>query len=289
MSRIFINYRREDTAPNASRIYEWLSERYGDDQVFMDVDTIEPGLDWMVAIDRAVGSADLVLALIGTDWLNEFERRGFGSDDPMRHELETALARKDIRVIPLLVNGAKMPPSSELPPTLSSLARRHALEIMRPGDERFRVDKQALLERVDRVIGVPPTTESTVAPGEEQQRIVQPPPPPPQGETRPQLSEEARIEVELAKWNWGAFLLTWVWGVANGVYRSFLVWIPFYGLYEWVMLGKNGNRLAWETKRWQTIDEFHTTQRKWAIWAWVVAVVVILIIIGSTSSSGSSS
>ena len=55
------------------------------------------------------------------------------------------------------------------------------------------------------------------------------------------------------------------------------------------MLGKNGNRLSWETNRWQTIDEFHKTQRKWAIWGWVVAIVLILIIIGSTSSSGSSS
>jgi hypothetical protein len=288
VSRIFINYRREDTAPNASRIYEWLSERYGDNQVFMDVDTIEPGLDWMQAIDRAVGSADLVLAVIGTDWLNEFERRGLETDDPMRHELETALARENIRVIPLLVNGAKMPPSTELPPTLASLARRHALEIMRPGDERFRVDKQALLERVDRVIGVPQTTERTAPPEEEQQQTA-PPPPSSQRQTPPQLSEEARIEAELAKWNWGAFLLTWLWGVFNGVMRSFMVLIPIYGIYEWIMLGKNGNRLAWETNRWQTIDEFHKTQRKWAIWGWVIAVVVILIIIGSTSSSGSGS
>jgi len=280
VSRIFINYRREDTAPNASRIYEWLAERYGDEQVFMDVDTIEPGLDWMQAIDRAVGSADLVLALIGTDWLNEFERRGFETDDPMRHELETALAREEIRVIPLLVNGAKMPPSTELPPSLASLARRHALEIMRPGDERFRVDKQALLERVDRVIGVPESASSV--PGREQVVSGTSPPPPP-------LPEEARIEVELVKWNWGAFLLTWVWGIFNGVMRSFMVLIPFYGLYEWVMLGKNGNRLAWETKRWQTIEEFHKSQRKWAIWGWVVAVILILIVIGSTSSSGSGS
>jgi len=284
VSRIFINYRREDTAPNASRIYEWLAERYGDEQVFMDVDTIEPGLDWMQAIDRAVGSADLVLALIGTDWLNEFERRGFETDDPMRHELETALAREDIRVIPLLVNGAKMPPSTELPPSLASLARRHALEIMRPGDERFRVDKQALLERVDRVIGVPESASSV--PGGEQ--VLTGTSPRPSGTQSP-LSEEAQIEVELVKWNWGAFLLTWVWGIFNGVMRAFMVLIPFYGLYEWVMLGKNGNRLAWETKRWQTIEEFHKSQRKWAIWGWVVAVILILIVIGSTSSSGSGS
>jgi hypothetical protein len=286
VSRIFINYRREDTAPNASRIYEWLSERYGDDQVFMDVDTIEPGLDWMQAIDRAVGSADLVLALIGTHWLNEFKRRGFESDDPMRHELETALSREEVRVIPLLVNGAKMPSSDQLPGTLASLARRHALEIMRPGDERFRVDKQALLERVDRVVGAPQTTDQTVAPVEERQPVV--PPPLPAPVTQPQLSEDARIAIELSKWNWGAFLLTWIWGIFNGVARSFMVLIPIYGLYEWVMLGKNGNRLAWETKRWQTIDAFHKTQRRWAIWAWVGWVLLILIIIGSTTNSGSS-
>src|SRR5437588_1648941 len=149
MSRIFINYRRGDTATSASRLYEWLSERYGDEQVFMDVDTIEPGLDWAEAIDSAVGSSDLVLALIGDDWLPELRRRLDDDGDFMRHELETAL-RKQKRIIPVLVEGAKMPAPEDLPESLAPLTRRQAFEMR---DERFRFDKQELLKRVDRVLG----------------------------------------------------------------------------------------------------------------------------------------
>jgi hypothetical protein len=282
VSRIFISYRREDTSASASRIYEWLAERYGDDQVFMDVDTIEPGLDWAQAIDRAVGSADLVLALIGSDWMAELNRRlERGGDDPMRHELETALAR-DMRVIPVLVGGAEMPRPEELPPELASLTRRHAFKILRPGDERFRIDKQDLLALVDRAIGADPIRTA--------------PPPPPSVETekptptstpKPEADDTA-VAAELQKWNWGAFLLTWIWGIGNGVFRSFLVFVPIYGFYEWFMLGKNGNRLAWQARPWDGIEAFHKTQRKWAMWGIIVDVILLIIIASSSGSSGSS-
>ncbi len=134
VSRIFINYRRSDASANASRLYEWLSERYGDEQVFMDVDAIEPGLDWAEAIERAVASSDLVLAVIGNDWLAELKVRADSEDDYVRHELEAAL-RRDVRIMPILVEGAAMPRSAELPESLASLARRSAFEIR---DERFR-------------------------------------------------------------------------------------------------------------------------------------------------------
>ena len=93
VSRIFINYRRSDASANASRLYEWLSERYGDEQVFMDVDAIEPGLDWAEAIERAVASSDLVLAVIGNDWLAELKVRADSEDDYVRHELEASPRR----------------------------------------------------------------------------------------------------------------------------------------------------------------------------------------------------
>jgi hypothetical protein len=111
-------------------------------------------------------------------------------------------------------------------------------------------------------------------------------PPPP--ERKPQPPIEPSVEAELAKWNWGAFWLTWIWGLGNSVARSFLVFVPFYGLYEWFLLGKNGNRWAWETKRWRTIEEFHASQRKWAIAGWIVLALGVLIVIASLSSSGSS-
>jgi hypothetical protein len=281
VSRIFINYRREDASGSASRIYEWISEAYGDYQVFMDVDTIEPGLDWMLAIDRAVGQADLVLALIGTDWLAELNRRiAKEPDDPMRHELETALSR-EIRVIPVLVEGAKMPRADELPESLVPLTRRHAFEALRPGDERFRVDKQDLLALVARALGEPLSGPPPP-----------PPPPPPADEkdredTSDERIHEAVLKVELTKWNWGAFLLTWIWGLSHGYPRSLLTWIPFYGLYEWYRLGRYGNKIAWATNRWKTVDAFRAAQRKWAIWGIAVDAVVIVVWLVFASASGS--
>jgi hypothetical protein len=279
MSRIFISYRREDTSASASRIYEWLSERYGDDQVFMDVDTIEPGLDWAQAIDRAVGSADLVLALIGDKWLEELNRRRErADDDPMRHELEAALSR-DMRVIPVLVGGAEMPRPEDLPPDLVPLTRRHAFKILRPGDERFRIDKEDLLTLCDRATGVEekptPPPPPTSAPSQTMTATPQP------------ESDEAAVAAELEKWNWGAFLLTWVWGVGHGVFRSFLVFVPLYGFYEWFMLGKNGNRLAWQSRQWDGIDAFRKTQRKWAMWGIIVDVILLIVIASTSGSSGS--
>ncbi len=95
-----------------------------------------------------------------------------------------------------------------------------------------------------------------------------------------------RVEVELNKWNWGAFLLGPIWGIGNGVFRSLLTFIPFYGIYEWIMLGRKGNRWAWERRHWDSIESFRKTQRKWATWA-VVVDVLLVIIIAASSSSGS--
>jgi hypothetical protein len=272
VARIFINYRRGDTTTNASRLCEWLGERYGEDQVFMDVDAIEPGLDWARAIENAVGSADLVLAMIGNDWLTELERRSADQDDFMRYELETALGREDIRVIPVLVEGAKMPPAAELPESLSSLTRRQAFEIR---DERFRFDKEELFRRVDRVL----EAKGVVVPRAE-------PAPQSNGQTPAPLVEpatdEAAVETELRKWNWGAFLLGPIWGIGHGVFRSLLTLVPIYGIYEWIMLGRQGNRWAWEQRRWDSIESFRKTQRKWAMWGAIVSTLLVLIIAGSS-------
>ena len=149
MTRIFINYRRGDTSTIASRLYEWLAARYGDDQVFMDVDMIVPGRPWREAIDRAVGSSNLVLAVIGKDWLPELNRRLADEDDFMRHELETAL-RRDVSIIPVLTEDARMPRSSELPESLAALSDYQAFELL----GRFQFDKQELLKSVDRALGL---------------------------------------------------------------------------------------------------------------------------------------
>ena len=131
-SRVFISYRREETAYPAGWLYDRLDERFGDAQVFKDVDSIPLGDDFVAAITTAVGSCDVLLALIGDKWLTITDERGRRRlDDPhdfVRLEIEAALAR-NVRVIPVLVDGARMPRADELPDSLAGLVRRQALEL----------------------------------------------------------------------------------------------------------------------------------------------------------------
>jgi hypothetical protein len=104
----------------------------------------------------------------------------------------------------------------------------------------------------------------------------------------PPADDQVKVEVELNKWNWGAFLLSPIWGIGNGVYRALLTLVPIYGIYEWIMCGKNGNRWAWEKRDWDSIESFRKTQRKWALWGAVVDVVLIVVYasIAGSSSGG---
>jgi hypothetical protein len=129
---IFINYRREDTAGYAHLIRERLVTRLAPDRVFLDVDNIEPGLDFARILSERVGACDALVAIIGKNWLtacDEGQRRRI--DDPLdfvRIEIEAALQR-DVRVIPVLVDGARMPRPNELPDGLKALSTRQAVEI----------------------------------------------------------------------------------------------------------------------------------------------------------------
>jgi len=160
MSRIFISYRRDDSAGYAGRLYDRLSERFGQGQIFMDI-TIEPGLDFVEVIEKAVGSCDVLIALIGRQWLTVTDatgrRRLDKPEDFVRLEIATALDR-NIRVIPVLVRGATVPPSTDLPNALKKLARRNALEI---SDTRFHHDVDRLIETLEKVLGVPEPSPPT--------------------------------------------------------------------------------------------------------------------------------
>jgi hypothetical protein len=150
--RIFISYRREETAYAAGWLFNRLADRFGPDQVFKDVDSIELGDDFVAAITSAVGSTDVLLALIGDTWLTVSDDHGVRRlDDPedfVRLEIEAALTR-NIRVIPILVDGASMPSDDELPPSLAQLARRQALEL---SPSRFDFDTSRLLEVLDKTL-----------------------------------------------------------------------------------------------------------------------------------------
>ena len=152
MSRIFISYRREDSAPYAGRLYDRLSQRFGADQVFMDVDTIKPGVDFVEIVEAAVGSCDVLIAVIGKHWLSltgrDGQRRLDHPEDFVRLEVATALKR-NVRTIPVLVEGAIMPRSDELPDDLVPLARRHALEL---SDARWAFDTGRLIKILEEVL-----------------------------------------------------------------------------------------------------------------------------------------
>ena len=130
--QIFISYRRNETAYPAAWLYKQLAKHYGAVRVFKDVDSIPLGDDFVEVITREVGSCDVLLALIGNQWLTTTDEHGRRRlDDPhdfVRLEIEAALAR-NIRVIPILVDKSKMPRAEELPDSLDGLARRQALEL----------------------------------------------------------------------------------------------------------------------------------------------------------------
>ena len=128
-ARIFISYRRADTRWPAGWLAYQLAEQFGAGVVFQDASSIRPGDDFAAEIEAAVGACSVLLAVIGRQWLTAEDDAGQRLDDPqdwVRLEIEAALNR-GIRVIPVLVDGARMPSASELPPSLQPLARRQAV------------------------------------------------------------------------------------------------------------------------------------------------------------------
>jgi TIR domain len=152
---IFISYRRQESSHLAGRLSDRLADRFGEGQVFIDVDAIEPGVDFAEAISRAVAVCQVLLAIIGPTWLTATDQRGGrrldDPDDIVRLEIEAALAR-GVRVIPILVEGAVMPGRDDLPESLVGLARRNALLIRH---ESFRSDAGRLVSAIERVLAAP--------------------------------------------------------------------------------------------------------------------------------------
>ncbi len=130
MARIFICYRREDSAGYAGRLHDALAREFGEHEIFRDIETIAPGEDFVQAMTRAVRSSRVVLALIGKHWsaTPSGSRRIDDPDDHVRRELAEALAHT-VRVIPVLVERAEMPASEDLPDELKPLATRNAITL----------------------------------------------------------------------------------------------------------------------------------------------------------------
>jgi hypothetical protein len=148
---VFVSYRRGDGGDAAGRLADHLVIRFGAERVFMDVDAIEPGIDYVEALTRAVEACAVLIAVISPGWVTAADRRGRRLDDPhdwVRVEVGTALAR-GVRVIPVLVGGADMPDRGDLPDDLAGLARRNGYRIRH---ESFRVDAGQLVAVIERVL-----------------------------------------------------------------------------------------------------------------------------------------
>ena len=132
MAGIFISYRREDSPGHAGRLFDRLRARLGRNRVFMDITGIGAGVDFVETLERAIGSCDVLIAVIGPAWLSCTDTAGrprlVDPGDFIRIEIATALRRR-VPVIPVLVGGATMPPSAALPSDLVALARRQAAEL----------------------------------------------------------------------------------------------------------------------------------------------------------------
>jgi hypothetical protein len=130
MSHIVISYRRSDSQAIAGRIRDRLEAHFGAGSIYMDIDSIPLGTDFREHVDHALNQG-ILLAIVGPKWLGPREggkNRIHDENDPVRVEIETAL-RRQIQIIPVLVDGANMPKTSELPESLKDFSFRNAAEI----------------------------------------------------------------------------------------------------------------------------------------------------------------
>jgi hypothetical protein len=154
MSGIFISYRRDDSRGFAGRLADALDAAFGNDFVFRDIDDIAPGADFIQAITSRLASVDVVLVVIGPDWLAARNDSGRRLDDPadfVRLEIELALAAGK-PLWPVLIGGAAMPAETALPPSLQPLARRQALTL---ADAAWRDDVDRLIAALRRQLPNP--------------------------------------------------------------------------------------------------------------------------------------
>ena len=165
MPRIFISYRRSDSITISGRIYDRLAAAFGDRSVFKDVDDIPLGADFRAVLDNEVATSDVQLVIIGSNWLNVTDERGQqrlqDPNDFVRIEVESGLKRgNNVLVIPVLVSGARMPTSDQLPPSLAELTYRNAAVVR--DDPDFNRDMIKLIEQIKGHFGEDGGTKPTI-------------------------------------------------------------------------------------------------------------------------------
>lgn len=151
---IFISYRRNETSDVTGRLYDRLIQQFGTGHIFKDVDSIPLGVDFKEYLDEVVSKCKVLIAVIGKNWLNAKTTNGqFSLEDArdfLRIEIESALKR-NIPVIPALVQGARIPREDELPPSLKNLTYRNGIPIR--SDPDFHKDVDRLISGLEKILG----------------------------------------------------------------------------------------------------------------------------------------
>jgi hypothetical protein len=149
---IFVSYRRDDSRHAAGRLLDRLRQIFNPHQLFMDVDNVAPGLDFVMVLTEQVAACDVMLVVIGPNWLDARDEKGKrrldNSDDFVRIEVQAALER-NVRVIPVLVDGAAIPSEHILPEPLRPLARRQSVRLTH---ERFGSEADSLARSLREVV-----------------------------------------------------------------------------------------------------------------------------------------
>jgi hypothetical protein len=155
LKKIFISYRVHDSEADTGRLVDALKQVFYEEQIFMDIEKLEPGVDFTQAIARSLESCDVLLAVIGPEWAGAANQNGITRinlpTDWVRIELEAALNR-NIRLIPVLERDASLPEQHELPGSLHPLLNRQAHEISRT---RWKYDTDLLISTLLK-IGIQP-------------------------------------------------------------------------------------------------------------------------------------
>jgi hypothetical protein len=172
MPKLLISYRRSDSDAMAGRIRDNLAAYYGNDSIFIDVDNIPIGTDFREHIRKAFGDQDMLIAVVGQKWLGP--RKGGRTriqeeTDPVRVEIEMAL-QQSMPVVPVLVNGARMPKPEELPDSLKDFSFRNAAEIDSGRDFRQHMDR--LIRSIDQILGLKARKPGSRAGSSDQSKII---------------------------------------------------------------------------------------------------------------------
>jgi TIR domain len=153
-SKVFISYRRDDSSGSTGRLHDRLEREFGRDLLFMDVDAAIPlGVNFVKILREEVAKCDVLLAVVGPNWLNASDDKGNrrldNANDFVRIEIAAALQR-DIHVIPILLDGAKVPKIDQLPDELKELPLRNGLEVRHAS---FHGDVDRLARGLKKILG----------------------------------------------------------------------------------------------------------------------------------------